>query len=148
MTPIVEAHGLTREFVRRKRLARAVTRAVDGLDLVVQPGEAVGYIGANGAGKSTTIKMLVGILVPTSGTARTCGLDPVRERTALARRVGVVFGQRTQLWWDLPLRESFEVLAAIHALPAERARRIPAADLGWRAVEAEPDLEGWWGGWA
>jgi ABC-2 type transport system ATP-binding protein len=90
----------------------------------VDAGESVGYIGANGAGKSTTIKMLTGILVPTRGTARTCGLQPLTDRRLLARQVGVVFGQRSQLWWDLPLRESFGILAAIHALPAraERAR--------------------------
>jgi ABC-2 type transport system ATP-binding protein len=90
----------------------------------VQAGESVGYIGANGAGKSTTIKMLVGILVPTSGSARTCGLRPVADRRQLARQVGVVFGQRSQLWWDLPVAESFRILAAVHQLSAsdERAR--------------------------
>jgi ABC-2 type transport system ATP-binding protein len=76
----------------------------------------VGYIGANGAGKSTTIKMLTGILVPTAGTVLTCGLRPVPDRRRLARQVGVVFGQRSQLWWDLPVRESFRILAAIHSL--------------------------------
>ena len=84
----------------------------------IAPGECVGYIGANGAGKSTTIKMLTGILVPTSGHVRVCGLEPTRERATLARRIGAVFGQRSQLWWDLPLRESFRLLAAIHRLPA------------------------------
>ncbi|HET8590151.1 MAG TPA: ATP-binding cassette domain-containing protein, partial [Nakamurella sp.] len=83
----------------------------------IRPGESVGYIGANGAGKSTTIKMLTGILVPSSGLVRTCGLDPVTQRRALARRIGVVFGQRSQLWWDLPLSESFTILAAVHRLP-------------------------------
>nr|WP_283096163.1 ATP-binding cassette domain-containing protein [Frankia umida] len=83
------------------------------------PGEAVGYIGANGAGKSTTIKILTGILVPTGGTVTTCGLRPVADRRRIARQVGVVFGQRSQLWWDLPLRESFRILAAIHALPGD-----------------------------
>lgn len=103
-------------------LRRHTLRAVDQLWLQVQPGESVGYIGANGAGKSTTIKMLVGILVPTSGTVRTCGVDPHRERRQLAAQVGVVFGQRSQLWWDLPVRESFDILAAIHRLPAADAR--------------------------
>lgn len=112
---IVETEGLTRTFVRRSRgLRRTTTTAVDDLTIGIGAGEAVGYIGANGAGKSTTIKMLVGILVPTSGTVRTCGLDPVRRRRELARHVGVVFGQRSQLWWDLPTRESFKILAAIH----------------------------------
>ncbi len=98
------------------------TRAVDHLTLTVEPGEAVGYIGANGAGKSTTIKMLTGILKPTSGLVRTCGLDPMRDRIGVARRVGVVFGQRSQLWWDLPLRDSFAILAAIHRLEPAAAR--------------------------
>ncbi|WP_442789981.1 ABC transporter ATP-binding protein [Nocardia sp. CDC160] len=88
----------------------------------VEPGAAVGYIGANGAGKSTTIKMITGILVPTAGRLRTCGLDPVRQRRELAGRIGVVFGQRSQLWWDLPLRESFSILAAIHRLTPSAAR--------------------------
>ena len=94
--------------------------AVDAMSWSVEPGESVGYIGANGAGKSTTIKMLSGILVPTSGSVRTCGLEPVTQRRELARRIGVVFGQRSQLWWDLPLRESFTILAAIHQLDPAR----------------------------
>jgi ABC-2 type transport system ATP-binding protein len=96
-------------------------RAVDDMTWQVSRGESVGYIGANGAGKSTTIKMLCGILVPTAGTVHTCGLDPVAQRRELARRIGVVFGQRSQLWWDLPLRESFAILAAIHRLEPESA---------------------------
>ncbi len=110
---IVETRDLVRDFKR--------TRAVDHLNLRIAPGEAVGYIGANGAGKSTTIKMLTGILKPTSGIVRTCGLEPMRERIGVARQVGVVFGQRSQLWWDLPLRESFTILAAIHRLQPEHA---------------------------
>ena len=80
----------------------------------------VGYIGPNGAGKSTTIKMLTGILVPTAGRVRVDGLEPSRERTALAQRIGVVFGQRSQLWWDLPLRDSFDLLRHVYRVPAER----------------------------
>jgi ABC-2 type transport system ATP-binding protein len=99
-----------------------VVHAVDGISASIQPGEAVGYIGANGAGKSTTIKMLTGILVPSSGQVRTCGYDPVPQRRRLAREIGVVFGQRSQLWWDLPLRDSFRILGAIHRLPTEEAR--------------------------
>ncbi|WP_125777455.1 ABC transporter ATP-binding protein [Antribacter gilvus] len=130
MSSIIETRDLTREFTVRDRLRRRTVTAVDGLSLRVAAGESVGYIGANGAGKSTTIKMIVGILVPTSGEATTCGLRPVRDRRVLARRVGVVFGQRSQLWWDLPVRESFEILAAIHALrPAEaRARAAELAE--------------------
>ncbi|MEP6631777.1 MAG: ATP-binding cassette domain-containing protein [Lapillicoccus sp.] len=124
--PIVELHRLTRVFggggrVPRRR-SRPAVRAVDEMTWAIQPGEAVGYIGANGAGKSTTIKMLTGILRPTSGTVRTCGADPMRHRRDIARRVGVVFGQRSQLWWDLPLHESFTILGAIHAIPAAQVR--------------------------
>ena len=127
---IIEADGLTREFRVRDGRRRRVLTAVDGLSVRVEPGEAVGYIGANGAGKSTTIKMLTGILVPTAGSVRTCGLRPVPDRRRLARQVGVVFGQRSQLWWDLPVRESFRILAAIHALgrAEEAARTAELAD--------------------
>jgi ABC-2 type transport system ATP-binding protein len=135
MTAIIETAALTREFSVRDGLRRRQVTAVDELTLRVEPGESVGYIGANGAGKSTTIKMLTGILVPTRGSVTTCGLRPVKDRRQLARQVGVVFGQRSQLWWDLPLRESFGILAAIHALPpaVERARTgelIESLELG------------------
>jgi ABC-2 type transport system ATP-binding protein len=102
---------------------RQLARLAVGVLIIVifHPGEAVGYIGANGAGKSTTIKMLTGILVPTSGRVRTCGYDPVPQRRQLAREIGVVFGQRSQLWWDLPLRDSFRILGAIHRLPTVEA---------------------------
>ncbi len=120
---IIETQGLTRVFTRREKLRKVELTAVDHLDLRIEAGESVGYIGANGAGKSTTIKMLVGILVPTAGSVRTCGLDPLAQRRDLARRVGVVFGQRSQLWWDLPVRESFDILAAIHRLPDAVATR-------------------------
>jgi ABC-2 type transport system ATP-binding protein len=121
---IIETDGLTRQFRVREGRRRRLLTAVDALSVRVEAGEAVGYIGANGAGKSTTIKMLTGILVPTAGQVRTCGLRPVPDRRRLAHQVGVVFGQRSQLWWDLPVRESFRILAAIHALTPvqERAR--------------------------
>ncbi|KAF0845960.1 ABC transporter ATP-binding protein [Nocardia caishijiensis] len=125
--PIIDIDDLTRQFsVYRKngsrwRRHRDVITAVDRMSFTVERGSAVGYIGANGAGKSTTIKMLTGILVPTTGTVRTCGLEPVRQRRELASRIGVVFGQRSQLWWDLPLHESFSILAAIHRLDPEVA---------------------------
>ncbi|MBF6317637.1 ATP-binding cassette domain-containing protein [Nocardia cyriacigeorgica] len=127
--PIIEIDNLTRQFVLRRkdggrwRRRREVLTAVDRMSFRVERGAAVGYIGANGAGKSTTIKMLTGILVPTSGQVRTCGLEPVRQRRQLASRIGVVFGQRSQLWWDLPLRESFSILSAIHRLEPEIARK-------------------------
>lgn len=119
---VVVTDGLGRDFVVRDGLRRRRTTAVGELTMRVEAGESVGYIGANGAGKSTTIKMLTGILVPSRGTARTCGLDPLADRRLLARQVGVVFGQRSQLWWDLPLRESFRILAAVHGLSDERER--------------------------
>ncbi|WP_227980447.1 ABC transporter ATP-binding protein [Nocardia spumae] len=128
----VEVSNLTRQFVLRRkqpgsrRRRREVLTAVDRMNFRIESGSAVGYIGANGAGKSTTIKMLTGILVPTAGTVRTCGLDPVRRRRELAGRIGVVFGQRSQLWWDLPLRESFTILAAIHRLPPAESRQRTA----------------------
>jgi ABC-2 type transport system ATP-binding protein len=95
---------IVRQKVGRVRRQTRVVRAVDGITASIMAGEAVGYIGANGAGKSTTIKMLTGILVPTSGRVRTCGYNPVPQRRLLAREIGVVFGQRSQLWWDLPLQ--------------------------------------------
>ncbi len=103
-------------------MARRTVVAVDGVDLRVEAGESVGFLGPNGAGKSTTIKMLTGILVPTAGELTVCGLDPVRQRRELAKRIGVVFGQRSQLWWDLPLAESFTLLGAIHRVPAAALR--------------------------
>ena len=120
---VVRAEGLTRRFrVRGRGLARREVLAVDDLTFTIGAGESVGYIGANGAGKSTTIKMLAGILVPSAGVVSTCGLDPLPQRRALARRIGVVFGQRSQLWWDLPLAESFRILAAVHGLSDARER--------------------------
>jgi ABC-2 type transport system ATP-binding protein len=125
--PIIAAVELRRVF--------GAKTAVDGLTFSVPRGAAVGYIGANGAGKSTTIKMLTGILKPTSGSALTCGLDPLRHRRQLARRIGVVFGQRSQLWWDLPLRDSFRALGAIHRLGRDAVRErtdelVDRLDLG------------------
>ncbi|GAB3536110.1 ATP-binding cassette domain-containing protein [Arthrobacter tecti] len=120
---IIEAENLSRDFqvfepAGRFRRRKRTVHAVREVNLTVEPGEAVGYIGANGAGKSTTIKMLTGILVPSSGRVSVCGLNPVPQRRELARRIGVVFGQRSQLWWDLPLQDSFPILAAMHRVPA------------------------------
>ena len=126
MEPIIEFSELRRSFVVRSKSGRLrrtkrIVHAVDGISATIGAGESIGYIGANGAGKSTTIKMITGVLVPTSGQVRTCGLEPVSKRRELAREVGVVFGQRSQLWWDLPLRDSFRILAAIHRIPAQEA---------------------------
>ena len=97
--------------------------AVDGVSMSLEAGELVGYIGPNGAGKSTTIKMLTGILVPTSGTIDVAGLVPYDRRKENARNIGVVFGQRSQLYWDLPLIESFELLRAIYGIPQATYKR-------------------------
>ncbi|MCK5526122.1 MAG: ATP-binding cassette domain-containing protein, partial [Candidatus Latescibacteria bacterium] len=91
--------------------------ALDGISFALEPGELVGYIGPNGAGKSTTVKVLAGILVPDSGRCEVLGRVPWKERIAYVRRIGVVFGQRTQLWWDLPVIESFELLRDIYRTP-------------------------------
>ncbi len=92
--------------------------AVRDITLRIEAGEMVGYIGPNGAGKSTTIKMLTGILAPTGGQIRVAGLDPSRDRVRLARRIGVVFGQRSTLWWDLPLIDSLRLLRHLYRVPA------------------------------
>ncbi len=135
--PIISASGLSRHFtVGRRRagllgsLRRLADRggtevhAVEDVSFSIDPGEMVGYLGPNGAGKSTTIKMLTGILVPSFGTASVAGLTPWADRRALAGRIGVVFGQRTQLWWDLPLIDSLELLRHIYRIPADRHARM------------------------
>jgi ABC-2 type transport system ATP-binding protein len=132
----IEAKGLTKVFKSynsRPGLAGAfrdlfnrqyrTMRAVDGIDLEIAPGEIVGYIGENGAGKSTTIKMLTGILMPTSGYLRVNGMDPHREREKFVRTIGVVFGQRSQLWWDIAVQESFTLLKKVYRLTDEEYKR-------------------------
>jgi ABC-2 type transport system ATP-binding protein len=91
--------------------------AVDGVTFAIERGEMVGYVGPNGAGKSTTIKMLTGILVPTFGEAEVAGMVPHRDRKRLAQCIGVVFGQKTQLWWDVPVIESLRLLKEIYKIP-------------------------------
>jgi ABC-2 type transport system ATP-binding protein len=137
---LIDVQDLARTFEVRKRVGtfrrtRHQVHAVRDLTFSVEAGEMVGYIGPNGAGKSTTIKMLTGILVPSSGRLAVAGLDPSRQRTELARRIGVVFGQRTTLWWDLPLRDSFELLQKIYRVEPARHRRnlaeyVELLDLG------------------
>src|SRR5579859_7819074 len=97
-----------------------VVEAVRELSLAVERGEMIGLVGPNGAGKSTTIKMLTGILVPSSGEMCVAGLNPLRQRRELARRIGVVFGQRSQLWWDLPLIDSLRLLRHLYRVPEAR----------------------------
>ena len=98
-------------------------RAVDGISFTVQAGELVGYLGPNGAGKSTTIKMLTGLLVPSGGELRVNGYVPWRERERYVAGIGAVFGQRTTLWWDLPVIESLELLQFIYRIPLDRFRQ-------------------------
>ncbi|MGW7685300.1 ABC transporter ATP-binding protein [Kribbella sp. NPDC054772] len=137
--PVIELSDVSRAFTVTSRSGlrrtRREVRAVDGLSFTVEPGEVVGYIGPNGAGKSTTIKMLTGILVPSGGTIRVAGVDPSRHRLKLAKRIGVVFGQRTTLWWDLPLKDSFAVLQKMYDVPLARHREnlatfVELLDLG------------------
>jgi ABC-2 type transport system ATP-binding protein len=144
--PLIEAQALLKEFRvfrRREGLRGAVLDlfhrrydtlcAVDRVSFRIESGERVGYIGPNGAGKSTTLKMLTGILVPTSGRVTLGGLDPHRDRERCARRLGAVFGQRSQLWWDLAPIESLKLLASIY--------RVAPGALGERLAECEPTLQ-------
>jgi viologen exporter family transport system ATP-binding protein len=130
MPPIVEVQGLTKEFRTFRRREgvlgalqnlfvreRVIVHAVDHISFSIEPGEMVGYIGANGAGKSTTIKVLTGILVPTSGLVTANGYVPYRDRRRYTKHIGVVFGQRTQLWWDIAVVESFKLLKEIYEIP-------------------------------
>jgi ABC-2 type transport system ATP-binding protein len=122
---MIEVEGLAKDFVVREgrfRRRRRRVEAVRGISFRVERGELLGYLGPNGAGKSTTVKMLTGILVPSAGHVRVAGLEPSRQRIQLARQIGAMFGQRIQLWWDLPLVESFELLRHIYRIPAETYR--------------------------
>lgn len=124
--------GAVRGLARRRY--RAV-QALDGISFAMEPGELVGYIGPNGAGKSTTVKVLSGILVPDSGRCTVAGRVPWAERIPHVRQIGVVFGQRTQLWWDLPVCESFDLLRDIYRVPAKeyavtREELVVLLDLG------------------
>ncbi len=112
--------GAIAGLVRRRN--REV-HALDGVSFSIETGELVGYIGPNGAGKSTTIKILGGILLPDRGRVEVLGRVPWRQRRAHVAQIGVVFGQRTQLWWDLPVLDSFEMLGRLYRVPAERHRR-------------------------
>jgi ABC-2 type transport system ATP-binding protein len=145
---LIEVEGLEKIFTRAVRKPGAwgalrslfareqrEVRAVDGVSFAIQAGEIVGYLGPNGAGKSTTLKMLTGILVPSGGRVEVGGLVPHRQRVAHVRRIGVVFGQRTQLWWDLPTIESFELLRHVYRMPLARYRE------NLRAFSALLDLE-------
>jgi ABC-2 type transport system ATP-binding protein len=122
---LIDVTDLRKTFrVRRRsgllRRTSSEVHAVDGISFTLRRGEMVGFIGPNGAGKSTTIKMLTGILTPSGGRLRVAGVDPARDRTRLVRRIGVVFGQRTTLWWDLPLRDSYGLVRRMYRIPRAR----------------------------
>ena len=126
--PIVWAEGLKKEYtiktkagpLRRKSVRREALR---GVSFSLEAGELVGYIGPNGAGKSTTIKILSGILTPDGGECRVLDRTPWKERARHVRHIGVVFGQRSQLWWDLPVADSFALLRDIYRLSEAEYRR-------------------------
>lgn len=133
---MIQVSGLTKVFrvpVRRPGLWGALKgvlsrkyvnlEALKGISFSIGKGELIGYIGPNGAGKSTSIKILSGILVPTAGTCRVAGFVPWKDRREYVGKIGVIFGQRTQLWWDLPVIESFELLRDIYSVPASLYRR-------------------------
>ncbi|WP_295078027.1 ATP-binding cassette domain-containing protein [Ruminococcus sp.] len=132
MSAIIEIKNVTKEFKvlnRREGLKGSIkdlfsrnyktVRAVDNISLTIDQGEIVGYLGPNGAGKSTTIKMMTGVLEPTSGEILTNGIVPYANRAKNAQEIGVVFGQRSQLWWALPLVESFKILKDIYCISDE-----------------------------
>ena len=129
MPEAIVVENLTKSFRQRRRggfaslFKRSETRevmAVGGISFRIKPGERVAFIGPNGAGKSTTLKMLTGILTPTSGHAEVAGFVPWQQRRQLAQRIGILFGQRSQLWYHLPVRDSLELIARIYGL--DRAR--------------------------
>ena len=130
--PVIEVKNLRKEFKTVKKQKglkgavkglfkpeRKLVTAVDNVNFSIEQGEIVGYIGPNGAGKSTTVKMMSGILRPTSGEILINGISPVKDRKSVVKHLGVVFGQRTQLYWDLRLGESFELLKRIYDVPDE-----------------------------
>lgn len=133
---MIDAEALSKEYrvarhhrgflgsLRNLVETRAKTvRAVDGISFRIEAGEFVGFVGPNGAGKSTTIKMLTGVLEPTAGRLVVDGLEPRRDRLRHTARIGVVFGQRTQLWWDLPVVESYALLRALYRVETLRYQR-------------------------
>lgn len=123
---IIEANNLCKSYtiVKNKKSGlkgliapeKEILEAVNNIDLSIEQGDCVGFIGPNGAGKSTTIKMLTGILKPTSGTITVNGYSPTRQRKQYVKQIGVVFGNRSQLWWDLPARDSFDLFKEIYKI--------------------------------
>ena len=134
--PVIEVNGLTKNFRTYKKqpgFAGAVkglfrrqyeqTVAVNGVSFKIEPGELVGFLGPNGAGKTTTLKMLAGLLYPTSGAAKVLGHTPWERHDDYRRQFALVLGQKNQLWWDLPARESLELNAKIYGIPTDRFQR-------------------------
>ena len=125
----ITVDNLTKTFLVRKKREKSLlrektlVRALDGVSFSVERGELVGYIGPNGAGKSTTVKILSGILTPDGGTALVGGRVPWKERKAHVEHIGVVFGQRSQLWWDVPILDSFSLLRDIYRVPEKDYKR-------------------------
>ena len=148
----MEAEGLTRYFLRRKKVREAgprrwfarereTVKALDHVSFQVEAGELVGLIGPNGAGKSTTVKLLTGILTPTEGACRVAGRVPWQERKQHVRELGVVFGQRTQLWWDVPIADSFDLLREImtgRAMTGRSGSSRSAPPWSWNRCCARP----------
>ncbi|TBX05613.1 ABC transporter ATP-binding protein [Clostridium perfringens] len=110
----VKDEKLKKKFKIFSLRKKKINRVIDNISFNIKKGEIVGYIGSNGAGKSTTIKMMTGILTPTSGKCIVDGIEPYKNRMKNAKKIGVVFGQRTQLWWDLPLEDTFSILKSIY----------------------------------
>jgi ABC-2 type transport system ATP-binding protein len=160
MATVVELRGVRKSFRRRVRSAtfagvlRDLARprhetvtALGGIDLAIEAGEMVAYAGPNGAGKSTTIKLLAGLLAPDAGTVRSLGADPVRDRVRYVGRIGVVFGQRTELWWDHPVSATFAWRKTVWNVPDDvYARSLPfvrellGLDPFWNAAARELSL--------
>ena len=151
MSAIIEIKNVSKEFKvlnRREGLIGSmkdlfsrdykIVRAVDNISMDIQQGEIVGYLGPNGAGKSTTIKMMTGVLEPTSGEILVSGNVPYKNRSKNAQEIGVVFGQRSQLWWALPLVESFKLLKDIYMIPDKNYNDM--LELYQSLVDIEPIL--------
>ena len=133
---IINVEDLSKEFIVNKSYSGflgslktlfsrnfRVVKAINNINFKIKQGEFVGYVGENGAGKSTTIKILTGILLPTSGQALVNNVIPYKNRIENAKKIGVVFGQRTQLWWDLPVRESFDLLKSVYRIPSDTFKK-------------------------
>lgn len=145
--PLIELSNVTKDYkIRNRESNRSVFAefirprytkkcAVRNINFTIEQGEMVGFIGPNGAGKSTTIKMLTGILTPSSGTVRVFGHDPCKNRTMNALKIGVLFGQRSQMLWDLPVRDTFEMFKIMYRIKPQdykrqRDRLIEMLDMG------------------